>query len=60
MILIDKGYFDYDFQKAPERKAERKEKSREELQNILAGFGFSQFKKTEEEIQEHILKHMED
>ena len=60
MILIDKGYFDYDFQKAPEKEEEHREKSTEELQNILAGFGFSQFKKTEEEIQEHILKHMED
>jgi hypothetical protein len=61
-MLLDKGYFDYDFEKI-ETVEEYHEKTEEELKDILAGFGFKQFAKkpeTDEEIQEHILKQMEE
>lgn len=60
MLLIDKGYFDYDFEKHEGVKEARPTKTQEELENILAGFGFSQFQKkdpeNEEELQSYIIK----
>ena len=61
-MLLDKGYFDYDYE-----KVEKEEfvdwvdtiKSDEEVRDMLAGFGFSHLKKkpeTTEEIQNHIIK----
>ena len=63
MMLIDKGYFDYDYERT-EAPVVYKEKSSDELKGILSGFGFSQFEQkkpeTLEEKQEYILKQMED
>lgn len=62
MLLLDKGYFDYDFEKvdAPSGPWKEEIKSDEEVRNILVGFGFSHLaeKKSEtlEEIQNHIIK----
>lgn len=64
MLLLDKGYYDYDFEKTePVEKPvlwEDTIKSDEEVRGLLAGFGFSQFKEkkpeTLEEIQNHIIK----
>lgn len=64
MLLLDKGYYDYDFEKTDKPTTvvdwEKTVKSEDEVNSMLAGFGFGQFarKKPEtiEEIQEHILK----
>ena len=60
MILIDKGYYDYDFEKAPEKRAPHKQRTPEELREILVGFGFGHLKEkkpeTTEEIQDYLIK----
>lgn len=66
MILVDKGYYDYDFEKVEYKKQtvwEETIKSEEELKNILVGFGFTHLAKkpqTAEELQSYIIKQMED
>ena len=63
MMLVDKGYFDYDYEKvdAPPVYVERTE---DEMRDWLAGFGIGtavpKKPETTEEIQEHIIKQMED
>ena len=67
MLLLDKGYFDYDYEKT-EKPAELVNwedtiKSEEEVDGILAAFGMTANRKkpqTEEEIQGYILKQMEE
>ena len=62
--LIDKGYYDYDYEKVvktPRIDWKDKVKNDEELHDMLAGFGFGGKKKpkkpeTVEEIQEYIIK----
>lgn len=59
MLLLDKGYFDYDYEKCErELKWEDTVRSDEEMRNIFAGFGIGVPKKPEtlEEIQNHIIK----
>ena len=62
MLLIDKGYFDYDFEKFDVEKPvlwEDTVKTDEELHEMLSGFGFGLGPKkpeTMEEIQKHIIK----
>jgi hypothetical protein len=62
MLLLDKGYFDYDFEKvdAPEPVINWEDtiKSDEEVNGILSVFGLGQQNKpkTLEEIQNHIIK----
>lgn len=60
MILIDKGYYDYDFEKAPENRAPHKQRTPDELREILVGFGFGHLKEkkpeTTEEIQDYLIK----
>ncbi len=63
MLLIDKGYFDYDFEKFGilEQGKDWAEtvRSDEEMDEIMKGFGFGRRTKkpeTLEEIQSHILK----
>lgn len=60
MILIDKGYYDYDFEKAPEKRSPHKQRTPEELREILVGFGFGHLKEkkpeTTEEIQDYLIK----
>jgi len=67
MILLDKGYFDYDYEKTekPEEQVNWEDtiKSDEEVDGILAAFGMTANRKkpqTEEEIQDYILKQMEE
>ena len=67
MLLIDKGYFDYDYvaPKDEERQIlwEDTVKSDEEAADIAAMFGIGVKKEkpqTEEEIQDYILKQMEE
>lgn len=65
MMLLDKGYFDYDFEKTenpvPRVNWEDTIKSDEEVADILSAFGLSPKKpQTEEEIQGYILKQMEE
>ena len=65
MLLLDKGYYDYDFEVVEKPKVvtdwEKTIKSDEEVQNILNIFGMGKKKEmTLEETQEHILKQMED
>ena len=63
MMLIDKGFFDYDFERCGIIE-EGKDwmdtvKSDEEVDNMLKGFGFGRRTKkpeTTEDIQSHILK----
>lgn len=64
MLLLDKGYFDYDYEK-PERPEESATfdntvKSDEEVENMLSLFGIGTRSKkkpeTLEEIQNHIIK----
>lgn len=65
MMLIDKGYYDYDF----ERKAkverilvENTMKSEEETRSLLARFGIGNAKRSEEsleELQEMAMKEMD-
>lgn len=62
MIMIDKGYFDYDFEKSEKETVVTYEESRrsdEEIRDIMAGFGIGVQRKnpeTLEEIQNHIIK----
>ena len=67
MLLMDKGYYDYEFQKTeayvPPVAWEDTVKTDEEIDGILAMFGMSANRKkpeTAEEIQAHILKQMEE
>jgi hypothetical protein len=70
MILADKGYFDYDFERfgMVEEGKDWTEtvRSDDEIDGIMKGFGFGKRvpkeKKpdTTEEIQEYIIKHMEE
>jgi hypothetical protein len=64
MMLMDKGYFDYDFEKCGMLE-EGKDwietvRTDEEIDEIMSGFGFGKRTKkkpeTLEEIQSHILK----
>lgn len=63
MILLDKGFFDYDYS-IPDDKKEFVDwadtvKTEEELHDMLSGFGFGTGKKrqkTLDEIQSHIIK----
>ena len=64
-MLLDKGYFDYDFEKVekpvPVYDWEDTIKSDEEVQGILSIFGVGQReKKTVEEIQEYVINQMEE
>ena len=62
MIMIDKGYFDYDFEKSEKETVVTYEESRrsdEEIRDIMAGFGIGVQRKrpeTLEDIQNHIIK----
>lgn len=67
MMLLDKGYFDYDFEKveAPEPIIDWEDTvlDEEETANVVAMFGIGRHTKkpeTIEEIQEHILKQMKE
>lgn len=40
ILLIDKGYYDYDFTEPPKPKAPLKKRSTREVGSILARFGF--------------------
>ena len=67
MILMDKGYYDYDFEKtekpAPTVDWNDTVKTDDEVHGILSAFGpwANKYKpKTTEDIQEHIIKTMED
>lgn len=59
MILIDKGYYDYDYEKTEHAKPaidwKDTVKSDEEVRNLMAGFGIG-VPQTTEEIQNHIIK----
>ena len=62
MMLIDKGYFDYDFEKVGILDEGRDWvdtiRSEEEIRDIVASFGIGRKAKTpetDEEIQNHIL-----
>ena len=61
MILMDKGYYDYDYEQTA-APVEYREKTQEELENALSQFGIGQRPKpqSEEEIQEYIIKDMEE
>lgn len=62
MLLLDKGYFDYDFERSEKEEVvtyEDTARSDEEIREIMAGFGIGvQRKKPEtlEDIQNHIIK----
>lgn len=62
MIMIDKGYFDYDFEKSEKETVVTYEESRrsdEEIRDIMAGFGIGVQRKrpeTLEEIQGYLIK----
>ena len=64
MLLLDKGYFDYDYvsleQKEPVVDWVDTIKSQEELQDMLSGFGIgpnlANRPKTLDEIQKHIIE----
>lgn len=63
MLLVDKGYFDYDFEKFgvldEGRDWVETIRTDAELDGILSGFGFgkrTKKPKTTEEIQNHIIK----
>ena len=63
MLLLDKGYFDYDYEKTEREeiiKWEDTVRSDEEIRDIMAGFGIGVKRKkkpeTLEEIQNHIIK----
>ena len=67
MILMDKGYFDYEFENvdtpAVTRDWMETVRTDEEMDEIFKGFGFGKRTKkpqTLEEIQTHILKQMEE
>lgn len=62
MLLLDKGYFDYDFERTEREEVvtyEDTARSDEEISEIMAGFGIGVKRKkpeTLEEIQNHIIK----
>ena len=61
MLLVDKGYFDYDYEKMPEPEIittwEDTVKTDEEVQDILSIFGVGQrAPETIDDIQEYIIK----
>ena len=62
MIMVDKGYFDYDYEKSEKENVVTYEESRrsdEEIRDIMAGFGIGVQRKrpeTLEDIQNHIIK----
>ena len=65
MLLLDKGYYDYDFEivdkPTPVVNWEDTIKSEAEVQGILSMFGMGKKKpETTEEIQDYILKQMEE
>lgn len=62
MMLLDKGYFDYDAQKVEKPVVwEDTIKSDEEVADMLSMFGIGQKKpQTEEELQNYILNHKEE
>lgn len=62
MVLMDKGYYDYDYSEV-DRKEERKfvtiestRKSDEEIRNILGAFGWGRELHTAGELQELVIK----
>ena len=63
-MLLDKGYYDYDFEKCErELRWEDTVRSDEEIRGILAGFGIGVARKkpeTTEEIQNHIIKQIKE
>lgn len=66
MLLLDKGYFDYDYEKTVAENVvtwDETARSDEELSKIMAGFGFGVTRKkkpeTVEEIQDYIIKQEE-
>ena len=64
MLLLDKGYYDYDYEKTDKPVVQKDwaetRKSDEEVRNLMAGFGIGvprqQEPKTLEEIQNYIRK----
>ena len=59
MMLLDKGYFDYDYVKSErENRWEDTVRTDEEIREIMAGFGIGvpRKPKTLEEIQRYIIK----
>ena len=59
-MLIDKGYFDYDYQKVEKQVIwEDTIKSDEEVNDILSAFGLGRKEKTEEELQQFIISEEE-
>ena len=64
LLLLDKGYFDYDFERSdiPTKYGsfDQTVKSEEDVQSMLAGFGFCGKKnkkpETIDEIQKHIIE----
>ena len=62
MMLMDKGYYDYDYQEPPERKqrklvtVEETRKSGEELKSILGAFGWGKKPLSAGELQELVIK----
>ena len=62
MILMDKGYYDYDYE-VVESVPVHREKTDEELRATLAGFGIGTAPATpkgEEEMQDYILKQIKE
>jgi hypothetical protein len=67
MLLLDKGYFDYDFEKVEkEVRWEDTIKSDEEVSDMLAMFGMgpkvqaARRPETAEEIQDYLIKNMKE
>ena len=65
LLLADKGYFDYDYEKfgilEDGKDWAETVRSHEEVEAIASSFGFGTKKpRTTEEIQAHIIKQMED
>lgn len=63
MLLLDKGYFDYDFERSEKEEVVTYEdtvRSDEEIREIMAGFGIGVKRKREqrtlEEMQNYIIK----
>lgn len=63
MLLLDKGYFDYDFERSEKEEVVTYEdtvRSDEEIREIMAGFGIGVKRKREqrtlEEMQKYIIK----
>lgn len=56
MMLLDKGYFDYDYEKVEKHvNWEDTIKSDEEVNNLLSIFGLRQ-KQTDDELQQFVIK----